>query len=325
MALDPSSPHRHISSPRPKVVFILGFGRSGSTLLNSLLGQPDGFFAAGELHYLWERGLMLRHTCGCGEPLTECDLWSMILSRAFPHGIEPSEVLKWRREVLRVRHTRRLLRESPHRTSSRRSVERYKQVMTTLYKSIVATTGARLIVDSSKRPSDAALTRLIGDVDPYFVHLVRDPRAVAYSWAHRTREFDKTAEMKRWNALASGAMWVEWNIAASLLRRKVGPDRFVTVRYEDFVDDPYEAVEAIAGMVDEDPRSFPIGEEGRISLNRNHSVSGNPSRFLAGAIELRRDDEWLFRQPRGDRIVATLVTLPLLRTYDYPLFTKRPL
>ena len=44
------------------------------------------------------------------------------------------------------------------------------------YRAIAARTGARVIVDSSKFASDAALLPRTG-ITPAYVHLIRDPRA----------------------------------------------------------------------------------------------------------------------------------------------------
>ena len=41
-----------MATPIVKVVYIAGMGRSGSTLLGSLLGQLDGFFFVGEFRHL---------------------------------------------------------------------------------------------------------------------------------------------------------------------------------------------------------------------------------------------------------------------------------
>lgn len=38
-----------------KVLYVIGWGRSGSTILDNVLGQLDGCFSTGELHYFWER------------------------------------------------------------------------------------------------------------------------------------------------------------------------------------------------------------------------------------------------------------------------------
>jgi hypothetical protein len=40
----------------PKVVFIGGYGRSGSTLLDRVLGSIEGLVSAGELSHLWRDG-----------------------------------------------------------------------------------------------------------------------------------------------------------------------------------------------------------------------------------------------------------------------------
>ena len=61
-----------------KVLYIAGWGRSGSTILTNLLGQVPGFFSGGELRYLWERNLAGGHECGCGEAFLDCKIWSRV-------------------------------------------------------------------------------------------------------------------------------------------------------------------------------------------------------------------------------------------------------
>src|SRR5580692_3233646 len=64
------------------VLYIAGTGRSGSTLLASLLGEVDGVFSAGEVRYLWQRGLAESRLCGCGVPVRECLIWSRVLAES---------------------------------------------------------------------------------------------------------------------------------------------------------------------------------------------------------------------------------------------------
>ncbi len=71
-----------MSEQRVKVLYILGAGRSGSTLLSNILGQLDGFQSVGELFYLWENGLLKGGLCGCGEPVLQCPFWSEVLSQS---------------------------------------------------------------------------------------------------------------------------------------------------------------------------------------------------------------------------------------------------
>ena len=70
-----------------KVLYIAGWGRSGTTLLDNLLGQIEGFTSTGELHNLWQRGLIDGRDCGCGLRLTDCPFWQEVLTAGFG-GVE---------------------------------------------------------------------------------------------------------------------------------------------------------------------------------------------------------------------------------------------
>ena len=63
------------------VLYLLGKGRSGSTLLSMALGELDGFFAAGELRFFWRRGLVEDRRCACGEHLSACPVWGAVAER----------------------------------------------------------------------------------------------------------------------------------------------------------------------------------------------------------------------------------------------------
>ncbi len=159
-----------------KVLAILGRGRSGSTLLDNLLGEIDQFFSAGEIHNIFSRGLLQGHTCGCGQPLASCEIWAPTLEKAFGSTVDAQQVVEWQSELVRPRRLLQLLHAPPPS-----ELNSYLDVLNRLYKSIAHTSGARVVVDSSKRPPHGAVLRLLSNVDPYFVQLVRDPRAVAFS------------------------------------------------------------------------------------------------------------------------------------------------
>ena len=56
---------------RTRVLVVGGWGRCGSTLLDMLLGQIDGFVSAGEVRELWLRGCVEDRPCGCGDALQQ--------------------------------------------------------------------------------------------------------------------------------------------------------------------------------------------------------------------------------------------------------------
>lgn len=313
-----------------KVLYITGAGRSGSTVLGNLLGEADGFFHAGELRSIWWLGMQHGRLCGCGVPVARCDFWSSVLRSVLEDpavpAADPGTVSRWHQEVVRVRYTLRFLRMAPGRPSGWTPLDAYMRVSTRLYRAIAEASGARVIVDSSKRHTDAAIVRLLPGIDPYFVHLVRDPRAVAYSWRrHKASPGEGDAdEMPRYSATTSSRIWLTLNLGAELLRRRCGAGRFLTVRYRDFVEDPRRTLEAIAGMVGEPDVALPLVDDRTAELTRNHTAGGNPDRFRVGRVALHPDEEWQGQQPWPDRLVVTALTLPLLPRYGYPILPRPP-
>jgi hypothetical protein len=66
-----------------KVLYIAGVGRSGSTLLERVLGAMPGAVNGGELNAIFSRVAAQNQRCGCGEPFSECPFWTAVGERAF--------------------------------------------------------------------------------------------------------------------------------------------------------------------------------------------------------------------------------------------------
>jgi len=307
-----------------KVVMIIGRGRSGSTILDNLLGEIDGFFSAGQLHDIWKRWFM-GFKCGCGKPVIECELWASVIGQSLldrsGDKVDPARALAWRNEVLRLRHTRRLAGRSPSRLSDWPALEGYAHVMSRVYQSIAAATGSKVIIDSSKLPAVAAFLQAVPGIRPYIVHLVRDPRAIAYSYQRTKLTVDR--QMNREGSVESSLRYMYRHLASHAVARTYPNERFIRLRYEDFVAHPSETLERVAHLVGSHPTKLPVDDNGVATLRPNHTAAGNPSRFKVGPIQLRLDDEWITKQRTTDRLAASALTLPLLLHYGYPMFPHR--
>jgi len=86
---------------RARIVFIGGYARTGSTLLDRLLGEIDGFASFGELRHVWRRCFIDNQLCGCGRPFRECPFWTAAVDEAFGGfgGVDPEAVDAARRAV----------------------------------------------------------------------------------------------------------------------------------------------------------------------------------------------------------------------------------
>jgi Sulfotransferase family len=300
-----------------KVLYIAGSGRSGSTILDRILGQLDGFFSAGELSNLWERGLVHRRKCGCGVPIPECPVWSAVLAKGFGE-VDAGRLAALARRRLRPRSVPPLLAARWWRREPR--MDEYRQALASLYRAVQEHTGCRVVVDSSKSPLYAELLATIPGVDVHVVHLVRDARATAYSFRRKKRlpDFGDDRLMLRQHPLVSARRWDLWQVVTELLWR-ARRDRYLHLRYEDFISGPRPAVLAIAGLVGEAPARLPFVDDRTVRLAVTHSVSGNPNRFGTGDVAVRPDDEWVAAMRPRDRVLVTAATWPLLLRYRYPL------
>jgi len=303
-----------------KVLYIAGWGRSGTTILDNILGSYDSVFSTGELFYLWRRGLNQGQRCGCGSKLPRCPTWQKILDVAYADDeLNPKRTAAVQRRSVRVRHTRRLSRPNLLGEAAE-----YRNEIGRLYAAIGAVTGAKLIVDSSKVPPGAAVLAQVPGVDSYLLHMVRDPRAVAYSWVRPKPQVNGTAAlaMKPHSATESTASWVGWNMLIEQLTGTSFAGRSQRLRYEDFVADPRNTVESLLESTGTSWSAGPFQDVATVQLPANHTVSGNPSRFKTGRVVLRADDDWRSDQPWSPRVVSTAISLPLLRRYGYPLLSS---
>ncbi len=303
--------------PEPLTVLcLIGWGRSGSTIIENILGQIDGFFTVGELHYLWSRSLPKGWLCGCGASIRDCGVWKDVLEQVHRStGLGEESIAALQDACARLRHTPRLLLRSG-RGSWRAREAAYAEVLGATYEALARRVGARVIVDSSKRPSHAALLELVPGISPRYVHLVRDPRAVAFSWRRPKKAFKGRGVLEPRSPWNSTANWLLWNLGAESVRWRAGR-RLLRIRYEDFAADPRTVITNLVSFAGERPTALPVADSRMALLGPTHTVSGNPSRFERGRVMIREDDEWRLRQGTYDRAVATAVGLPLLRRYGY--------
>lgn len=300
------------------VVFIGGFGRSGSTLLERVLGQVPGHVSVGELVHLPQRGLIDDDRCGCGKAFSDCPFWTNVGEAAFGGW---SHVEGWRSlqlEVDRKRYLPDLV--APWRAIHRRALELHAERLGRVYQAIAEVSGAKVIVDSSKHVQTAYLLHHVPGISPRVVHLVRDSRGVAYSWTKEVArpETDESELMTRYHPAAAAAQYLAYNLLFHGLGLVSTPEVFL--RYESFLADPpgqLRQLLRLLGLPGAASVDLEFLSSDCVELEPNHSVAGNPMRYRTGRMDLRRDDEWRAHLPARQRRAVTAITAPLLAKYGY--------
>ena len=235
-----------------------------------------------------------------------------VLATSLPAGTSPgdfaAEVARRQRTSVRTRHTWRRLR----RGAGDADAFAHARLMSRTYAEIAARSGARVIVDTSKIPGEAALLPFLDGVAPYFVHLVRDPRAVAESWREpKQYVYAMSASKSTW-------YWYGFNLATRAITRRY-QDRSLFLRHEDFIADPAGTIDRLLALVGAGQAANPV--RGRVvELHPNHTVTGNPDRFLTGPTVLRdADDRWMTSLSRRARLAAAICRLALVPALRLPL------
>lgn len=290
----------------PRVIFLGGLGRSGTTLLERLLGELPGVTPLGEVVHLWERGVLAGEPCGCGRPFPACPFWRVVGERAFG-GWSPAlagRVMTLRRRVDRMRRLGRSHADLPE----------YVRAYRLLYRAAAEVSDTGVVVDSSKHASLAHCLHKAG-LDPHVVQVVREPRAVAHSWGRTVERPEDGRPMTRWGPTRTAVHWTAQNLALELLARRGA--RVTRVRYEDLVAAPGDTLRGLAAELGLPPSRLPFLHGATAHLTTAHTVSGNPMRFGVGPVELTRDDDWRSGLPRRHRGLVAALTWPLRVRYGY--------
>ncbi|WP_205471508.1 sulfotransferase [Nocardioides sp. SYSU D00038] len=300
----------------PRVLFLAGLGRSGTTLLERTLAEVDGVTALGEVMHLWERGLVRNELCACGEPFLACPFWTAVGERAFGGwaSVDPERMAHLKGRVDRASRVPLIARGGD--SGFARDVREYVAAYLAVYRAATDLTGD-VLVDSSKQSSLAWCLTLAEELDLRVVHCVRDSRGVAHSWAKKVARPEavdgRDAEMTRYSPALISAMWTLHNATSELLGRRVPA---VRLRYEDFVEAPVASTRAVLDLAGVATPASHVAAD-RVRLGPSHSCAGNPMRFTTGEIPLVRDDQWRSAQATGARRLVTALTAPLLAHYDY--------
>jgi hypothetical protein len=263
-----------------KLVYIGGFGRSGSTLLEYLLTCEPELVACGEVvrHVRRQR---TRKACTCGQPAAQCPVWG------------PFQL---------ARHAEPL----DHETLT---LAIFAQVSPKFH----------TMIESSKTAWGSALmpfrfrSRL--DKDFLLIHIVRDPRAVCWSTIKSVMsgKQNKRLTSPLVRCLKTTVGWTVANLACEIFGL-IHPDNYVRVRYEDLVKATRPVIDQICGKLLFRSHA-PLEEAG--TRNNRHQLYGNAMRFKSlSPSSLSEDAAWKEAMPKPYRLVAALAW-PLAAKYGY--------
>jgi len=304
-----------------RVLYIGGCTRSGSTLVDRMLGQIPGFLSTGEFGLLTTHSLVENRLCGCGERFMECDFWQAVGEAAFGGWKSPQaeELVALHPQVTRQRYIPLLFAPALSPAFARR-LRRYRALLQRLYDALHTVSGDEVIIDSTKAPAYALVLRGVPGMHLSILQLVRDSRGTAYSATKKQIMRDSVDRVVYKHNYAPAVITMRWNVYHLLfdVMRALGA-RVLVARYEDVVREPRTLlgrIAAFAGRPTTDSDLDFISTSG-VVLSVDHTAVGNDMRFEHGNVVMREDDAWVRSLPRSSRRVVTLLSWPLLKRWKY--------
>lgn len=244
------------------IVYIAGYGRSGSTLLDIILGNHSEITSMGEVGNFWSHstGSML---CTCGTCVCECSIWSDVLRHTACYLPTSKRNPQWRGGGKQQNNRVQLYRE--------------------LFSILRTRTNTKWLVDSSKT-SYSFVNRPVWLCEEVkenikLIHIQRSLLAVVGS-KKRGNNKQLRDDIAGTNYLASIRAVIGWfiaNIAALRCGRKLGRDCYLAVSYENLCNQPISEIITILDWLGLDADLEPLLKKirGEDKLIVSHMIEGN--------------------------------------------------
>lgn len=278
-----------VTEVKPLLVYILGTGHCGSTLLSFLLnGNPD-VVALSEV-------VKIEAALSRQAPLFQEEEWRRIRELYEKRTGKSFDELDLRPPPLAS-----LL------TSGRRAAQRWARPRAALVSGAATATGCRVVVDASKSWQQLLLLQMSGLFDLKVIHLVRDGRAVVASYRRKS------------GGLWTGVLrWLGTSMVAPVLRTRFTGASWLELSYEALASHPEPSLRRVCRFLGCD--------YGHQMLNyRQHrwiGIGGNRMSRRSDE-EITLDDSWRDAFSLLDRLAVELATWPVNRHYGYRLRPTR--
>jgi len=274
------------------IIYLLGAGRSGTTLLATLLNNHDDIETLGEMHQFIEH-LDEDKNCSCGQKLRSCSRWNL------PPKITSSDI-KIERLYCRQKESHKNI---PSLIFNKKEHKRYNSIQESIISLVSENRESKWYLDSSKYISRYLLLKKNSKLNVKGIYMVRDPRGVINS-------FKKRVQTSK-NPLSAIVYYNLINFFGEIVSRN--NKDILKIKYEDFVETPER-------VLDEIYKHIFVSYKGSANLPEYsampHIVGGNRIKSKK-KIQLTKDTDWQINIPRVRQILYYYLCFPITYINKY--------
>ena len=300
-----------MNSNKRNLVYILSNGRSGSTLLDTLLGAHPDCFSMGEFQMLPSDLKENNQACACGKNVSDCEFWSKIYQQnkttltegtidKFRSGFRNSGKVIRFREILSTLFSCFLNHEQ---------IQIYGKHNFEIFTTISGKEclrGTTHLIDASKDPYRLKWLCLSGYFNMYAIHIIKEPEAMVYSFSKGHNGVFKTM----YYTFRMSLRWIIENLIILLIIRKHMPKAMtIKIKYEDLASNHIKEMEKLYHFLSLSYKDIPT----IIPSSRNHALSGNAMRFKFKEVKL--DKRWESKMGPANKLIVRILTTPFKFLY----------
>jgi hypothetical protein len=270
------------------LVYILGTGHCGSTLLTLLLNSHSRMLGLSALRKL--DTVIVHGTGSYGPNPLEGELWRRV------RGHYERDTGK-RFDEIDIHHPswRTFVRWNHEQ------VHAWATPMRDLLAAIAAESACHYLIDSSKAWQQLYLLKRSGLVRLKVLHTVRDGRGVFHSYHRKYKKFGY-----------SFGQWAKPTLMAALLRPMFTRDEWLEVHYEQLAGNPEPTLRGVCDFIGApyEPSMLRYRQKPWVGILGNRMAHD-------GSEAIRLDEKWKRELPTRERVLFDLLGGPLNRYFGY--------
>ena len=286
------------------MIYISGAGRSGSTLLDIILGNQAGHQSLGEMGYLLPNAILDNEYCSCNNPVSECPHWSKIIKAwESKMTISLEEYYTLQKTFLRNKKSFYVFVAFLIKSKKFNLLVDNTRL---LYECIYENSDKQIFIDSSKTPQRILLLRSI-KLPLQVIHLKRNYKGVLNS---KKKAFKKDSskgierDMKPQSTIFASIVYLIDNYLTILF--SIGIKRKV-LHYENLIAQPEKEIQRVA----ETDKQALETLKNRGPFYAEHLVAGNMMR-MSNSIFIQKkntDNETHPNLNTFDKIIAFIINI----------------
>ncbi|MFK7946482.1 MAG: sulfotransferase [Saprospiraceae bacterium] len=304
---------------KKKIIYILGVERSGSTLLNIILGNDDHIASFGELQYFPE-AVLKNHMAYQDVNIKESIFWSNIINE-FEVKFGTDIFLEYQNLRIKYERWRSIPMLLLHKLLKKKTLFSYWEYNDFLIDQLQKRTNKEYVCDSSKNYPRYLALLLSNQYKFYPILIIRS--VYGYVWSKKKHSINNGNSDKKQNLFKSIIFWNSDNLLF-LIIRLFNIKKIPIVKYEDFATTPENTLNRLEQVFNLNLKSVKKHIKEKNIFTIKNTIAGNYSLRLKNKISIKLDNSWKVNLTLKEIITISILSFFLLKIINYETYFKRP-